>query len=236
MAWKRRWKKKKAEADEASGSTTSTSSTVKAPKKPRDPAKKKARGGAKKARLPHAVTPEELLPDFEEILRISLPGRPITKKTSQEIIYKNGRPLIIQKGNYTKYEKECGKPMLAAWSDLGHRPMDFGVGIRMRIYLENYVGVGDQNGYMQSLGDILQEHDIIADDKWIQWLEIENDDHWFAIDKEGGARAELVIVRRRHPSENLRASKKTEEEEKAVRKAAREAKQKIKEAQVGRAA
>lgn len=43
------------------------------------------------------------------MIEIIIPIAPVTKKNSQQIVYKNGRPIIIPSAKYKKYEKECGR-------------------------------------------------------------------------------------------------------------------------------
>lgn len=43
------------------------------------------------------------------MIQITIPTAPVTKKNSQQIVYKNGRPIIIPSAKYKKYEKECGR-------------------------------------------------------------------------------------------------------------------------------
>lgn len=200
MSWKRRFK-----------TTKVTSDGVKKPK------------AVPKAFSFHTVTPEELLPDNTEILRLTIPGRPATKKTHQQVIYVKGSPRVIPSAQFAKYEKLCKEFCAQAWEDIGKNPMDFGVSIEMRIYLDTW-SIGDHVGYMQSIGDILEKHKVIANDKFIHW----GDDgmHWFGgVDKEN-PRCEIVIKRFRHPYEKYREDKEAAETRKKL-------KEKKNESQVG---
>lgn len=140
----------------------------------------------------------------EEILRLVIPGRPTTKKTHQQIIYVKGRPRILPSPQYLAYEKLCKAACLAAWADEGNEPIDFGISILMKVFLPNYQGIGDHNGYMQAIGDILQKWNVIEDDMWIAW---DSDGaHWLSIDP-SNPRVEIIICRKRHPLEDCRTSK-----------------------------
>lgn len=161
------------------------------------------------------IEPEELLPDNTELVTFTIPGRPATKKTHQNVVFIKGRPRILPSKQYAAFEKACKESCVKAWKSKGKKPMDFGVGIQMQIYLNNWI-VGDHNGYMQAIGDILQKWEIIADDSWIMWLS--NDQHWLAgIDKDN-PRVEITIVRRKHPKEDYREIKEEKEEKSAKRK------------------
>lgn len=150
--------------------------------------------------------PEELAADGTLLLSLVLPGRPMTKKTHSELIFRNGRPLLVPSKQFQKYQKDTLKQCKAAWEDQGKKPIDFGVGIRLRIFLPDYSGVGDHCGHLQAQGDLLQEHGVLANDSWIQWLSSETV-HWFGgVDAEN-PRAEIEIIRLRHPMEEYRANK-----------------------------
>lgn len=163
----------------------------------------------------HTVTHEEALLDNTMLLKFTIPGRPATKKTHQQVIYVAGSPRVIPSAQYNKYEKLCKDFCAAAWSEKGMPPMDFGVLIEMRIYLDTW-SIGDHVGYMQAIGDILEKHKVIANDKFIHW----GDDgvHWFGgVDKDN-PRCEIVIKRFRHPYEAYRKDKEEAEVKKAERK------------------
>ena len=212
MAWRRR---KSSKASENAGlvSTVSSSTTKKRTKKAADPSAPKKKRGAKKERLPHMITTEELLADGELILEMEIPKRPMTKKTHQDIIYVKGKPLIVPAKTFQKYEKEAREYCLSVWSDRGFRPMDFGISIELHIHLKNFAGVGDATGYFQSIGDVLQTHDVIADDKWISWETAEP--YWLHID--GTEKAIIRIRRQRHPYEEFRVKAEAAEQRKLAK-------------------
>jgi hypothetical protein len=208
MAWARRRYTKK----------TAVDGTESKPKRARKNAEPKQRTSAKTAKAHRVVQQEELAPEGEFLVSFSIPGRPATKKNHQKIVYVMGSPKIVPASNYKEYEKACKAPCKAAWQDTGKEPMDFGVAVVMKVYLPNWSGVGDHNGYMQSIGDILQEHGVIYDDMWIAW---ESDStHWFGIDKDN-PRVDLTIYRRRHPYEDYRRDKEETEAKKEAKRAAK---------------
>jgi len=152
----------------------------------------------------HQVTADELKPDGEILLSLTLDGRPTTKKTSQNVVMIKGRPRVLSSKRYIEFEKKAKVPFESAWIGKGKEPMDFGVAITMRVWLDSWV-VGDHTGYMQALGDILEKWGIIANDSWIAW---ENgSEHWFGgVDKDN-PRTEITIRRKRHPKELFREEK-----------------------------
>ena len=175
----------------------------------------------KKEFVAHEVSPEELLPNGTELLTLTLSGRPATKKTHQNIVYVGGAPRILPSKQYLAYEKSVKQACLDAWKNQGKQAMDFGMGIHMRIFLDKWT-VGDHTGYMQSLGDILQKWEIIADDSWISW--VSTDEHWLGgVDKDN-PRVELTITRVIHPKEAYRVDKEATEEKAKIRRETKAAK------------
>jgi len=190
MAWKRRTK------------TTTSAKTPKVKAPPKD-------------FTFHVVTAEELLPDGTKLVEFTIPGRPATKKTHQQVIYVKGSPRVIPSAQYAKYEKQCKEFCEKAWTK---SPMDFGIAIHIRIYLDTW-SVGDHVGYMQAIGDILEKHKVIANDKFIHWSE--DGAHWFGGIDKNNPRCEITITRFRHPYEIYRKDKEELETKKANRKQAK---------------
>jgi len=174
----------------------------------------------KKPLVAHTVTPEEESADGTLLLKFTIPGRPATKKTHQQVIYVKGSPRVIPSAQYKKYEKHCKTYCQEAWQK---DPMDFGVSIHVRVFLDTWT-IGDHVGYLQAIGDILEEHGVVANDKFIHWSD--DGEHWFGgVDKEN-PRLEVVIRRFRHPYEEYRDGKEAAEarkQERAALKAAKEA-------------
>lgn len=137
-------------------------------------------------------------PDGTVICEFIIPGRPSTKKTSQRIVRVGKFMKIIPSERYIAYEKLCQPYVEAVWKNQGIPPIPFGVGIKLKIYLDSWV-VGDSSGYFQACGDILEKFELIADDILIHW--IDEGTHMLGnIDKEN-PRAEIKLVRFRHPKE-----------------------------------
>lgn len=147
---------------------------------------------------------EELSPDNTLLCEFTILGRPATKKTHQTAFISKGRMIVLPSPQYKKYEKLCKKTCEGVWKKLGYEPMDFGVSIAVRVYLNNW-SVGDHVGYLQALGDIFEKYGIISNDKFIHWAD--DGVHWFGgVDKDN-PRVEVVIKRFRHPYEVYRSSK-----------------------------
>lgn len=170
---------------------------------------------------PRIVSPEEMLPDGFEILSFVIPGRPATKKTSQRVVRRGGVTKILPSVQYERYESHSRPYIEAVWRNLGREPMDFGVSLELKVYIDSWV-IGDTVGFAQAAFDLLQEHGVITNDIWISWQSCA-DGHMVNIDKEH-PRAELVIRRFRHPKEMYRAKQEVKEQlrqEKAAARAAR---------------
>ena len=159
----------------------------------------------------------EELPDDTLILSFNIPGRPSTKKTSQRVVRRGGFTRILPSLLYERYEKHCQYDCESIWKDLGYEPMDFGISIKLKVYLDSWI-VGDECGYQQANGDIIQKHEIISDDMWIHWAD--NGTHMIHYDKEN-PRIEVEIKRFKHPKEAYRNEKNEKEAIKEAKKKAK---------------
>jgi hypothetical protein len=118
---------------------------------------------------------------------------------------------------YEKYEKHCKEYCESVWKKEGLEPLDFGVSIKIKVYLDSWI-VGDECGYQQANGDIIQAHGIIKDDMWIHW--VDNGEHMIHYDKEN-PRIEIEIKRFIHPKEAYRNEKNEKEAIKEAKKKAK---------------
>jgi len=152
------------------------------------------------------------LKDGEKILEFFVPGRPATKKTSQRIVRRGKYTKILPSQRFEDYEKNVQEVFENAWKNLGHKPMSYGVGIKLTITLNNWV-LGDEVGYMQSLGDILEKYEVIANDQLIHWMD--NGTHMITMPDKENPGAKIEIFRYRHPQETREnfASKFASEDE-----------------------
>ena len=167
--------------------------------------------------MPRIVTENELLPDGVELLNFILEGQAATKKNSQQ----KTRFGILPSKQYMAYEKLCEHKCLEVWTGRGKVPIDFGVAITMRVFLQTWQ-VGDATGYMQSVADIMQKHGILKDDAWLHWSD--GGQHWFGGVDKTDPRIEVRLVRLRHPKEAFRAAQEIEAEAKKERALVRAAK------------
>ena len=96
----------------------------------------------------------------EVIYKAMIPINPRTKKNSQQIIYRNNKPRIIQSDKYIQYEKDAGwflyKPI---------RPIDIPINIRCIFYRESERKC-DLTNLLEAIDDILIKYHVIADDNF----------------------------------------------------------------------
>ena len=152
----------------------------------------------------------EDLEDNTMLLNFTIPGRPSTKKTSQRVVRRGGFTKILPSVLYEKYEKHCKEFCDEAWKNASYPPIDCGVSIKIKVYLDSWI-IGDECGYQQAHGDIIQAHGIIADDMWIHW--VDRNEHMINYDKEN-PRIEVEIYRYRHPKESFREEQRIKEAKK----------------------
>jgi hypothetical protein len=149
----------------------------------------------------------ENLSDGTSILSFNISGRPSTKKTSQRVVRRGGFTKVLPSLLYEKYEKHCKEYCESVWKNQGNPPIDCGISVKLKVYLNTWI-VGDECGYQQAHGDIIQAHGIIMDDMWIHWVDCNS--HMIFYDKEN-PRIEVEIKRYKHPKEDFREEKRVKE-------------------------
>ncbi len=99
-----------------------------------------------------------------EVRRYVVPGRPITKKNSQQIIVNPAtrRPMVIPSKQYKEYA-EVACPLLQ--KQHGCPPIIDPVKIRALYWLPSRRSWPDLVGLMQATADILEEAGVIANDR-----------------------------------------------------------------------
>ena len=156
-------------------------------------------------------TEEELFDDGVLIAKIVIPSSPATKKNSNRIIKSKGFFKIIPSERFMSYQSFCKPYMNSIRKDKKLAPIDFGISVKIRVATDKWI-VPDYTNICQAIGDILQSHEVITNDKWIHWTDgnyINNvpEEHWFiGVDKEN-PRLEMEIRRFRHPLEDYRNEK-----------------------------
>ena len=172
------------------------------------------RSSAAKTFVFHVVTPEEEAPDGTLLLELTIPGRAATKKTHQRVVRRGRHTRILPSEQYERYEKHCKPFCEEVWKNQGKEPMDYGIAIKVKVFLDNWV-VGDSTGYMQAIGDIIEAHGIIANDLWIHW--IDQGTHLIQEPDKQSPRIEIQIFRYRHPKEAYRRQQEETERKRQER-------------------
>lgn len=163
----------------------------------------------------------------EELLRFTIPGNPVTKKTHQRIMRVGGYPRIFPSKQYEEYEKYCKSYCLDIWKNTGKDPIKYGVAIQIKVWLSRWI-LPDHVGILQSIGDILEKWGVVENDKYIHWTDFDPSTgerhHWFqGIDKDN-PRIEILIFRYKHLYEDYTEERDNLEAAKLERKKIREAK------------
>lgn len=153
----------------------------------------------------------EDLDDGVDILKFTIPGRPATKKTNQRVIRRGKMTRILPSIQFENYEKSCKTIVEDFWKNIQYPPIDCGISINCKIYLNNWI-MGDESNYYQSFGDLIQTHGILNDDIWIHW--VDNGQNVIMEPDKENPRVEFEIKRYRHPKEKFRDEKRIKEAKK----------------------
>lgn len=101
-------------------------------------------------------------------LRLTLPGPPRTKKTSNRLVRAGARHRILPSKAWEEWRDVCwvaSGPWRRKWLEA---PLAFNVNVTALFYRD--ARRGDAVGYYQGLGDVLEYCAIVANDKYItQW-------------------------------------------------------------------
>lgn len=92
-------------------------------------------------------------------MNIIIPITPITKKTHQQIIRVNGRPMVIPSKQYKQFEKAC-EEWLRPYS---HLNIDYPVNLSCRYYMPTRRRV-DLVNLAEATCDILVKYGVLKDD------------------------------------------------------------------------
>jgi len=99
------------------------------------------------------------------MIRLVIPGRPITKKNHGRIVvnHRTGRPMVIPSEQYKRYETD------ALWHLKTYRGPTFGgpVNVRALYWLPDRRSAPDLLGLEEATADILERAGIVANDRLI---------------------------------------------------------------------
>lgn len=93
-------------------------------------------------------------------LTIKIPLKCASKKNSQQVIYNNGRPLVIQSKQYLQFERDCSY-FLKKYS----RHIDIPINLKCVFYVPDK-RKRDLSNLLNAIQDVLVKYDVIADDNY----------------------------------------------------------------------
>jgi Holliday junction resolvase RusA-like endonuclease len=92
-------------------------------------------------------------------MMITIPGKAITKKNSQRILYRNGRAFIAPSAAYERYEREAGYHL----TPRPRKPLTGPLEVKCLYYMPTHHRV-DLTNLLEATDDILVRYRIIEDD------------------------------------------------------------------------
>lgn len=99
----------------------------------------------------------------EEIVRLTIPFAPVSKKNSQQIIRVGGSPRIIQSKQYREYERAAVPHLRMIWKATGHAPISEPVNVQMLFYMPTRRKV-DLVNLEEAALDVLVRAEVLEDD------------------------------------------------------------------------
>ena len=93
-------------------------------------------------------------------LRLTIPIEPVTKKNSQQIIYVNGRAMIIPSKKYKDYEKQAMNFLLFTTEYF-----DTPVNVEVHFYMKTKRKC-DLTNLLEAIDDVLVKAGILEDDNY----------------------------------------------------------------------
>ena len=120
------------------------------------------------------------------IVKFTIPLPPITKKNSQRIVNRGGRPMILPSEKYKEYEES------ALWF-IPRRdvPIDFPVNVRCIFYMPTN-RLCDLTNHLESIDDVMVRAGLLKDDNYK--ILAAHDGSRVLVDK-NNPRTEVVITR-----------------------------------------
>lgn len=91
---------------------------------------------------------------------IKIPLMTKSKKNHQQLIYKNGRPIIIQSKQYLEFERDC-----AYFLKRYARHIDYPINLKCVFYISDR-RKRDLTNFLNAIQDVLVKYDVIADDNY----------------------------------------------------------------------
>lgn len=102
-------------------------------------------------------------------------GKPETKKSTNEVAFVNGQPKVFPKYQWRKWAKNA----TITGFDFANRPSPT-ARLNLRAHFYRPANRGDYIGFLQGIGDLLQERKVIHNDRQI----IQSDGSRLFVDKD----------------------------------------------------
>lgn len=118
-------------------------------------------------------------------MRITIPGRPITKKNSMRLVQSGGRTFPVPSKQFAEYQERAGYFIPCKWTAIS-----FPVNIRCMYYMPTH-GKVDLTNLLEATCDILVHYGVIQDDH--SGIVISHDGSRVRYDKEN-PRVEIEIT------------------------------------------
>ena len=93
-------------------------------------------------------------------MRIIIPLKTPSKKNSQQLIFANGKPRIIQSNNYLQFERDC-----AYFLKRYAKHIEYPVTLKCTFYVPDR-RKRDLTNLLNAIQDVLVKYDVIADDNY----------------------------------------------------------------------
>ncbi len=94
------------------------------------------------------------------IVKFTVPIAPVTKKNSQRIVVRGGRPIILPSEKYKEYE-DAALWYIPKRGD----PIDFPVNIKCLFYMPNN-RLCDLTNHLESIDDVMVKAGLLKDDNY----------------------------------------------------------------------
>ena len=120
----------------------------------------------------------------ELIIKFTVPLVPVTKKNSQRIVVRGGKPIILPSEKFKEYESS------ALWF-IPKRgiPIDFAVNVKCTFYMPNN-RLCDLTNHLEAIDDVMVKAGLLADDNYR--IIVSHDGSRVLVDK-GNPRTEVEI-------------------------------------------
>lgn len=94
------------------------------------------------------------------VIKFTIPLTPVTKKNSQRIVFRGGKPCILPSEKYKEYES------IALWYiPKRGTPIDFPVNVKCTFYMPTHRQC-DLTNHLESIDDVMVKAGLLKDDNY----------------------------------------------------------------------